>query len=372
MPPLHHVGGVRASVLLPKSALLAVGLLSLFLVQPSAGDAYINHPRCVHYLGENTACWLLAVPPCSPPAFSPRPAPLPPTPTPSGSNNKLNEEQNGRENAQRLFDSQNNGNAGYQIGDACDGRCKSLIGSNDRRRSTNNRRRTDAPTFARRRRRAADDAKGFRARRRRGTEANTNNGDNRRRQNGAFHLGGSEQATETYSAANQGEGKGTMSYYATSELQLDWTVQHGCGAGNPQVNCEIVLQYMCELEDPATGEAPTLRDGNSTMKPPFPRPGENEAEFVEQSKNRAYGVHESYDYYKDCKARERNKGLFTANRLSDNNAQQQLACATRQNQNGCQNENNRFGYECPEERDYYPYWHPTPWIDIAGNCRSHA
>ena len=38
---------------------------------------------------------------------------------PRGSNNKLNEVANTRANGNRLFDSQNNANAGYQVGDNC-------------------------------------------------------------------------------------------------------------------------------------------------------------------------------------------------------------------------------------------------------------
>lgn len=64
-------------------------------------------------------------------------------------------------------------------------------------------------------------------------------------------------------------------------------------------------------------------------------------------------MHESEDQYQLCQHTERNKGLYTADQRINRNDQR----GTRQNPNG-----NRRGLECPEERDYYPWWHPSPWI----------
>jgi hypothetical protein len=139
-----------------------------------------------------------------------------------------------------------------------------------------------------------------------------------------------------------------LTYYYGSILQVEWTAQHGCGTGHNNVDCNFVLQYMCGAE---------LRDGVVDERIPLDENRDNKNANGEY----LYGMHETYEFYMNCSARRRNNGLFAADRVSRGNLNPNgPATNTRQNNNGA-----RSGYECPEERDYYPYWHPAPWKDIA-------
>jgi plastocyanin len=76
-------------------------------------------------------------------------------------------------------------------------------------------------------------------------------------------------------------------------------------------------------------------------------------------KLKTYGLHEPEWWWLMCRARDRNRGLWLSaqnNNINNN----QGATTDRQEPNSA-----RYGFECPEEKDYYPYWHPTPWRDLA-------
>lgn len=170
-----------------------------------------------------------------------------------------------------------------------------------------------------------------------------------------------------------------MYYYVDSLLPIEWTAQHGCGS-NPKLKCQIVIQYACEdTLDPlgqfrggafpvsatSTNPRPDTyfvgaprdgipRDANDAATDTIPT--DTTSATANTVETRRFGMHENPLYYQDCRQRQRNRGLFTA----DQNINRNDARGTRQDNNG-----NRNGLECPEERDYFPYWHPNPWIDVA-------
>ncbi|KAL9983515.1 hypothetical protein ACROYT_G005699 [Oculina patagonica] len=210
---------------------------------------------------------------------------------PPGSNNRLNGNRVNVRNARRLFDSQNNGKAGYNVGDS---------GSN-------------------------------------------NTGENipeTRQRPLEFFMSGCEKDAQT-------------------ELEIMWTNQHGTGPKtDDRVESQVILQYMCQAYP--SGKVTdvnqdfllhTIRNGGNRNTQPF-RLNEREDRLIKKDR----GLHEPKEYYNAYMRRERNKGLFTA----DQNLTGGSTRHTRQNANG-----NRRGLEVPEERDYYPYWGPTPWKDIA-------
>jgi len=251
--------------------------------------------------------------------------------SPKGSNNRNREKNGNRNNANRMFDSQNNGNGGYQWS----GHPHTLADSDP------------------------------------------------------------------------------LTYFSGTEMDIVWTHQHACNSNS--THCNVVIQFMCD------DMVPGIRDGYPTgglQTQNNNDANDNEPHYLERTFNTnnggnnagtsqipdnagqagcvsvndggadpfllkmtdnalsmgkcdpcnkqnpanskgacEYGQHETqYWYTKFGKQTERNKGLFTADRnLNQNNAR-----STRQNPNG-----NRRGLEIPEERDYYPYWNPSMWVDVA-------
>lgn len=153
-------------------------------------------------------------------------------------------------------------------------------------------------------------------------------------------------------------------YYEGEKVPITWTAQHGSGAGG-NVDGQIILQIGSEdTFDPnrqfRSGDIvgaprdgiPT--DGNDAATDRIPN---NAADAVPNTQaTRRYGMHESFAFYDRYEHTEREKGLYTA----DQNVNRNDARGTRQNPNG-----NRNGLEIPEERDYYPWSNPSPWVDVA-------
>jgi hypothetical protein len=211
-----------------------------------------------------------------------------------------------------------------------------------------------------------------------------------------------------------------LTLYVGSVLHVEWTLQHSCG---PDSNawCNVILQYMCNDTNPY------IRDGYPTgviaMSDTTQNNGEYDAygywlrTFVSQGQNQdgtntipcpsnlptnvgcpgpnfgtsldsgpmaslesfysgqavtstqsgttttetyvgqEFGYHETWDYYYyHCLYTHRNKGIYTA----DQTLQGENRRFTRQNPNG-----DRYGLECQEERDYYPFWGVSQWKDVA-------
>ncbi|TPX31259.1 hypothetical protein SmJEL517_g05375 [Synchytrium microbalum] len=207
----------------------------------------------------------------------------------------------------------------------------------------------------------------------------------------------------------------SMQYYTGTDITFEYTSQHGCGNGgvakndpsNPEFQqCQVIIQVGCD--DTFRALQPTTADGtrfwpyalkNQQSMVTTPTEGQssctqtrptfatcvNDTEYtgatnvcagLDLSTNSGlntfnsnqcqcsprkiytYALHEPEISWSKCTTRRGMGGLF----LADQNLNGNTAAFTRQDNNGG---NDRHGFECTEERDYYPYWSPTGWMDIV-------
>merc|ERR1719397_2068924 len=178
-------------------------------------------------------------------------------------------------------------------------------------------------------------------------------------------------------------------------LEVEWTAQHGCGRQTEtpgpvtnevrntpstattkgllesasNVHCEMVIEMLCTATADPTQQYKSTRLKQVVAVPREGIPNSNNDAATNRANtndpgqadstntnNARFGIHETPEYYNECNRVKRNRNLFTA----DQNVNRRSAIGTRQNPNG-----GRRGLECPEERDYFPYWRPSPFIPVA-------
>ena len=84
-----------------------------------------------------------------------------------------------------------------------------------------------------------------------------------------------------------------------SMLPIEWTNQHGCGAENNKLDCDVVLQIMF---DDSSNRIDSLRDGVNTDTQEF-NPNQKRVRTDR-------GLQEPFEYYRTAFFTERNKGDF--------------------------------------------------------------
>eukprot|EP00493_Phyllostaurus_siculus_P027269 UN27616 len=134
---------------------------------------------------------------------------------PRGSNNRLNEDTQNRAQGNRIFDSQNNNKGGYNVGDRTDEKSK-------------------------------------------------------------------RDYDKQYQMSYFMSAKGATEKEGNSYFPIEWTNQHGCGENTPgkpnKLNCNMVLQFMCQRDNGDEPDRYTIRDGTKTSRNNYKAPRGKKAE----------------------------------------------------------------------------------------------